>query len=190
MGYYFFGTIISRFFLTKRKNNTPFPRHHCGGSIIHSRFVLSAAHCFVGESSTKETNEVNDYQKYQIITNLRSISGSKYDLFSVKRIDREVNLTAFNYYIFLPERIIIHPSYNIETKKFDAAIIKLEHQIPFSHPAFYDKVMPVCVESNELQAGNLFDVCHQTYNNTYLANDFGSEVVRCYVYIFCLFFVP
>ena len=164
---------------------------------------MSAAHCF-GEPNA-ETNEINDYQRYQIVTNLRSRSNSNYDLFSLSKIAGEVNLQTFNYsrllkslrnplvdqlglvysvtkrllfafsscafyYIFLPERINIHPSYNRNTKKFDAAMIKLQHQIPFSHPAFYDKVLPVCVETSELQTGNLFDVCYQKYNPTYLTN--------------------
>ena len=45
-------------------------------------------------------------------------------------------------------------------------MIKLQHQIPFSHPAFYDKVLPICVETSELQTGNLFDVCYQKYEDT------------------------
>ena len=71
-----------------------------------------------------------------------------------------------SYFIFLPEEIQIHPFYNKRTKNFDAAMIKLQHQIPFSHPAFYNKVLPVCIETNELQTGGLFDVCYQRYNDT------------------------
>ena len=125
---------------------------------------MSAAHCFVESESV--TNQIDNYQQYQIITNLRSISGSNYDLFSPNTIYNDVNLQTFKHYIFLPERITIHPSYNKRTKKFDAALIKLQHQIPFSHPAFHDKVLPVCIETNELQTGNLFDVCYQKYSDT------------------------
>ena len=56
-------------------------------------------------------------------------------------------------------------------------MIKLQHQIPFSHPAFYDKVLPVCIETSELQTGNLFDVCYQKYNWTYLTNFYASKSI-------------
>ena len=69
-------------------------------------------------------------------------------------------------------------------------MIKLQHQIPFSHPAFYDKVLPVCIESSELQTGNLFDVCYQKYNPTYLPREFGFEDIRLISFNCNIIYIP
>ncbi|XP_070496149.1 chymotrypsin-1-like [Chironomus tepperi] len=77
-------------------------RHNCGGAIIDSRFILTAAHCL-------EKHKPNDYV---IMAGSNKISeGSVY---------------------YTPEKFIIHNSYDMPEYHNDIALIRLKEKIQFT----------------------------------------------------------
>lgn len=77
--------------------------HFCGGSIIARRFILTAAHCMVGESASG----------VRVVVGRHKLSTSIGSRLSVKAIT-------------------IHPSYDADTQQNDAAIIELTADVPAS----------------------------------------------------------
>lgn len=76
---------------------------HCGGFIIDTKFIVTAAHCF------NQSENVNDYI-IRAGTNTSRSGGS----------------------IFALEKIKIHPLYRNKTLEFDIAVLQLKSKMKFS----------------------------------------------------------
>ena len=75
-------------------------RHHCGGSIISETFIVTAAHCTIGQNPSQ----------------MRVIVGTT-DL--TNRSGQSVGIQQF----------IIHPQYNPQTQDFDISLIRLSQPL-------------------------------------------------------------
>ena len=79
--------------------------HHCGGSVIESNLVLTAAHCLYNQDST----------------NLRSVFGTgDLSLAGSYRTERKI------------KKIILHPKYKHGESYYDVAVAVLEEEIEFN----------------------------------------------------------
>ncbi|XP_045137970.1 trypsin-like isoform X2 [Portunus trituberculatus] len=97
----------------------------CGGSIINDRYVMTAAHCIYGMSSTNSglMVGVGDHNMYQTSDD---VSGA-------------TRLVAV-------ERIIQHPDYNTRTLDNDIALLKLSETLDLTQ---YKEVGAVCLPADD-----------------------------------------
>ena len=97
----------------------------CGGSIINDRYVMTAAHCIHGMSSTNSGLMVGlgDHNMYSTSDDVQGAT----------------RLVAV-------DRIIEHPNYNTRTLDNDIALLRLTEQLDLSQ---YDEVGSVCLPADD-----------------------------------------
>ncbi|XP_061397861.1 trypsin-1-like [Musca vetustissima] len=93
-------------------------RHHCGGSIISETFVVTAAHCTIGQNPAAMKVIVGT-------TDLQAGSG------------KSVNVAQF----------IIHPQYNSQSQDYDMSLIKLAEPLQLGSSAV-DKIELAASDAN------------------------------------------
>ncbi|XP_026544402.1 LOW QUALITY PROTEIN: transmembrane protease serine 9 [Notechis scutatus] len=88
--------------------------HFCGAAILTARWLVSAAHCF---------NEFQDPRTWMAQAGSIRLSGSEGSRAQAKVL-----------------RILQHPSYNVESADYDAALLELAEPLPFGK-----YIQPVCL---------------------------------------------
>ncbi|XP_058019743.1 transmembrane protease serine 9 [Ahaetulla prasina] len=88
--------------------------HFCGAAILTARWLVSAAHCF---------NEFQDPRTWMAQAGSVRLSGSEGSQIQAKVL-----------------RILQHPSYNVESADYDAALLELAEPLAFSK-----YIQPVCL---------------------------------------------
>uniref|UniRef100_A0A674K5W0 Serine protease 53 n=1 Tax=Terrapene triunguis TaxID=2587831 RepID=A0A674K5W0_9SAUR len=91
--------------------------HMCGGTLIGDKWILSAAHCFIGKDTTK------DPSSWKVVLGRLQLSGGP-----LQGVVRNVS------------QIITHERYKDYTKGLDIALLRLAEPVSFSRD-----VGPICL---------------------------------------------
>ncbi|OQV18003.1 putative Plasma kallikrein [Hypsibius exemplaris] len=101
-------------------------KHFCGGSILNSQWIATAAHCIIGPLSLQD-----------IIANTSIVAGTT-DL---------SKMSADNSYAI--DQVAVHPQYAPKGWLNDIALIKLKRSIPF--PTINDGARAICMPKRSLE---------------------------------------
>ncbi|XP_075168585.1 trypsin-1-like [Haematobia irritans] len=93
-------------------------RHHCGGSLISETFIVTAAHCTIGQNPNLMKVIVG-------ATDLQTGEGQTFNI----------------------EKFIVHPQYNPQTQDYDISLIKLANAVTLGTPTV-DKIELASADSN------------------------------------------
>ncbi|KAH8268679.1 hypothetical protein KR026_011635, partial [Drosophila bipectinata] len=104
-------------------------RFHCGGSLINSRYVLTAAHCVTSESS-------NDAYIVRVRLGEWDINDCPDQLYKISQCAR-------SHLDIMVEKTIIHPKFARMRKRFinDIALLRLNMPVSFT-----EAISPICLK--------------------------------------------